>query len=118
VTLGRRARGAQAEDDAIKVLRKAGYRVVDRNFRCRIGELDVVALDGDTLVFIEVRSRRDVSFGGGIAAISGAKMKQVARVAAAYVAIRRPVFTTCRFDVVAVTGDEITHIRDAFRITW
>ncbi len=114
----RQARGTRGEDAAEHALRKAGYRIVERNFRCKAGELDVVARDGETLVFVEVRSRRDARFGGGIAAIPPAKLRQVARVAAVYLAMRRPQFTTCRFDVVAITGDDLVHIRDAFRITW
>lgn len=110
--------GACGEDRAARALRERGYRVVERNFRCRQGELDVVAFDGGTLVFVEVRARRDASHGGARFAFGAAKQRQVARVAAAYVSIRRPRFDRCRFDVVAVTGDELEIIQDAFRVTW
>ncbi|HVV88630.1 MAG TPA: YraN family protein, partial [Kofleriaceae bacterium] len=66
----------------------------------------------------EVRSRADDRYGGGVAAMSLAKQRQVARVAEAYLAIRRPRFRACRFDVVAITGAELVILRDAFRITW
>ncbi|MBE7449946.1 MAG: YraN family protein [Kofleriaceae bacterium] len=110
--------GERGEDLASRALAARGYRLVERNFRCRLGELDAVAYDGDTLVFIEVRSRADARFGGGLAAVGPAKQRQVARVAAAYLALRRPRFVTCRFDVVGITGDELTIVRDAFRVTW
>jgi len=115
---GRRARGERGEALAVAALTGRGYRIVERNFRCRLGELDVVAFDGGTLVFVEVRSRRDARFGGGLAAVPVRKLRQVARVAAVYLAARRPRFETCRFDVVAVTGDRVEVVRDAFRITW
>ncbi len=114
----RRASGARGEDRATAALCARGYRIVERNFRCKQGELDAVALDGDTLVFIEVRTRADARFGGGLAAVGVGKQRQVARVAAVYLATRRPRFQACRFDVVAITGSELVIIRDAFRITW
>lgn len=111
-------RGARGEDRASRALRDHGYRVVERNFRCQAGELDAVAFEGDTLVFIEVRTRVDRRFGGGLVAVGPAKQRRVARVATAYLSIRRPRFDRCRFDVVAITGDELVIIRDAFRVTW
>lgn len=110
--------GQRSEDRATAALLAAGYRVVERNVRLRVGELDVVAYDGSTLVFVEVRSRGDHRFGGGLAAVPHSKQRQVARAAAAYLALRRPTFATCRFDVVAITGPELVIVRDAFRITW
>jgi putative endonuclease len=111
-------RGARGEDRASRALHERGYRVVERNFRCKAGELDAIAYDGETLVFIEVRARRDARFGGGLVAVGAAKQRQVARVARAYLAIRRPRFDRCRFDVVAITGDDLVIIQDAFRVTW
>lgn len=95
----------------------AGYRVLARNVRLRVGELDAVALDGEVLVFVEVRSRADDRFGGAGHAVGPAKQRQVVRCAQGYLAQapaehrRRAV----RFDVVAVTGDEVVILRDAFR---
>lgn len=109
-------RGRESERRAEAALVRRGYRIVERNFRGRIGELDLVAYDGDVLVFIEVRSRADGDHGGGLGALSPAKLRQVARVAELYLALRRPHFRTCRFDVVAITGDQLTLIQDAFRL--
>ena len=90
--------------------------IIERNFRCFAGELDVVARDGHTLVFVEIRSRRDSRFGSALEAVSRAKQHQVSPVAAAYLELRRPRFDTCRFDVVGVTGDRIDVVQDAWRV--
>jgi putative endonuclease len=110
-----RGAGARAEDRAAARLRHEGYRIVDRNFRCRLGELDIVAEDGDTLVFVEVRSRASARYGSALQAISPAKRRQVARVAQVYLAARRCA-QPCRFDVVGITGDDVVLIKDAFRL--
>jgi putative endonuclease len=110
--------GQRSEDRATAALVKAGYRIVERNVRFKMGELDAVAYQGETMVFVEVRSRADDRFGGALHAVPASKQRQVARVAAAYLELRRPRFRDCRFDVVAITGPDIVIIRDAFRITW
>lgn len=108
--------GRDREHRASEALIRRGYRIVERNFRCKAGELDLVAYDGDALVFVEVRSRTSARFGGALSAISARKQQQVARIASFYLSLRRPRFTTCRFDVVAITGDELVLVRDAFRV--
>jgi len=115
MTRRRRTQGQRAEDRATHHLRELGYRIVDRNVRCGVGELDIIARDGATLVFVEVRSRQSARFGTALEAVSPAKRRQVARVAAAYLASHGG-DTLCRFDVIGVTGDELIHIRDAFRV--
>ncbi|MBK9030364.1 MAG: YraN family protein [Myxococcales bacterium] len=115
---GRHERGTAAERRAEAELVRRGYRVVERNYRARLGELDLIAYDGDVLVFVEVRSRADARHGGGLAAVPHAKQRQVARVAALYLAHRRPKFSSCRFDVVAITGADLVVIPGAFHITW
>ncbi|MCP4443750.1 MAG: YraN family protein [Myxococcales bacterium] len=97
------------------LLRSKGFSIVHTNFVCEQGELDIVARDGDELVFVEVRSRADDEHGDALDAIGPRKQKQVARVAQAYISIERPIFVTSRFDVVAQTGAELVHLVDAFR---
>lgn len=109
-------RGASAETDAARMLVDAGYRIVERNFRCKAGELDIVARDGEVLVFVEVRSRSDDEHGSAVEMIRHAKQRQVARVATYYLATVQPVFEECRFDIVAITAGEAILIKDAFRI--
>jgi putative endonuclease len=110
----RQARGKEAEQRAVDYLCGCGYRIVERNFRCKLGELDIVALDGDTLVFVEVRSRQSARFGTALESVSPAKQRQVARVAQVYLTKHGP--RLCRFDVIGITGADLTHVPDAFRL--
>ena len=111
----KRQRGASAEAEAAHLLIASGYQIVERNFRCRFGELDLVARDGDVLVFVEVRSRSDDGHGAAALMIGPHKQRQVARVAAFYVAATQPAFDECRFDIVAITGGDSLVVKDAFR---
>lgn len=115
--MNRSSLGAAAEQRAIDALVAEGYRVVERNVRLRLGELDVVAWEGDVLVFVEVRSRASARFGHAAQAVNVAKQRQVAKVAQAYLSTRSisPAPRRIRFDVVAITGDELVILRDAFR---
>jgi len=108
--------GSAAESRAVQLLVRKGYKIVERNFRCHTGELDVVARDGDVLVFVEVRSRANGDHGSAAEMVDVRKQRQVARVAMHYIGLRDPVFVKSRFDVVAITGDEEVLIQDAWRL--
>ncbi len=108
--------GASGESRAVDLLLRHGYTIVERNFRCKVGELDVVAYDGPTLVFVEVRRRRTTDHGSALHAIGWGKRRQVSRVASMYIAWKQPAFESARFDVVAITGDDALLIRDAWRL--
>lgn len=109
-------KGRGAEGRAAAHLVSLGYEIVERNARTAGGELDIVAREGGDLVFIEVRSRADDSTGGAEDTVGRVKRGRVARAAAAYLFERNPHRDTCRFDVVAMTGDHIEVYRDAFRL--
>lgn len=109
--------GASAEADAVAALIAADYDIVDRNWKCDVGELDIVARDGHILVFIEVRYRADDEHGHAALMVTARKRHQVTRVARAYLALVQPDFTDCRFDVVAITGNTIDIIQDAWRVS-
>ncbi len=113
--MDRLERGAAAERDAAQLLIAAGYEILERNFRCKAGELDIIARDGDALVFVEVRSRSDDEHGHAVEMIGRAKQRRVVRVARYYLAAAAPRFERCRFDVVAITGGDAILLRDAFR---
>ena len=109
--------GASAESAATRLLLDHGYHIVERNFRCAAGEIDVIAREPeDTLVFVEVRSRADASHGHAAEMVDARKRRQVSRVADWYLAVRRPTYESVRFDVVAITGDDLQLIRDAWRL--
>jgi len=108
-------RGFDAQQRAERYLRQLGLVIIARNYRCKVGELDLIARAGDELIFVEVRSCANADHGGAALAAGPAKQAQVARVAEWYIADVRPQFDTCRFDVIAITADHIEHFVDAFR---
>jgi len=107
--------GARAEDLCAELLRRAGLRILARNWRCRHGEIDLVADDRGTLVFAEVRLRRSALYGGAAESVTRAKRTRLIAAARLYLAGRRE--PNCRFDVLLLHGGEqprIDWIRDAF----
>jgi len=125
MTAARRKTGQRAEDLVADRLVAAGWEIVERNARTRHGELDIVARDGRTLVFVEVKAGREGSAFGPerpILAIDTRKQRQVRRLASAWMAARRdlPPYAEIRFDAVGVTLDraghavEVEHIEGAF----
>lgn len=108
--------GAVAESGAAQVLIAAGYEIVERNYRCKAGELDIIARDAGVLVFVEVRSRSDDAHGHAAEMVRRRKQRRVIRVARCYLAAEAPAFERCRFDVVAITGDDVELLKDAFRV--
>jgi putative endonuclease len=104
-------RGAAAEAMAAEFLVARGLAILARNYRCRSGEIDLIARDRDTLVFVEVRLRSSAAFGGAAASITAAKRRRIARAARHYLATlgREP---PCRFDAILFDAP------DAQRIEW
>jgi putative endonuclease len=119
VTRDRQRCGRDGEDRAAAYLVARGFRILARNVRASAGEIDLVALEDQTLVFCEIRTRRSSGQGGALESVTPLKQRQVVRVAQHFLA-RHPHLhaRAMRFDVVAidVRGDaaEITHVRDAF----
>ncbi len=116
-----RARGNAAESLAALHLRLRGYAIVERNFLCRGGEIDIVARQGGVLVFVEVRSRADASFLDPVASVNAAKLRHLVRAAQTYLLARGvPPSTPCRFDIVGVTGRgtgvKVALVRNAFTL--
>ena len=114
---GKTARWGEAL--AALFLRLKGYRIEARNWRCTLGEIDIIALDRDTLVFVEVKTRAGRSAGSPEEAVTPAKQRRLALLAQAYLGARRDETPPCRFDVVAVDGaapwPRIRHHKAAFR---
>lgn len=96
--------GKSGEDLACDALVERGYAILERRYRTRAGEIDVVALDGDTLVFVEVKARATNRCGSPAEAITRRKRRQLVAMATDYLARRRPSAAGCRFDVVTVAG--------------
>ncbi len=114
-----RAKGRASERDAERWLGAQGYRIVDRNVFRKTGEIDLVALEGDVLCFVEIKARANRSFGRAVESISLAKQKKLARTAAGYL-VANPHEGPCRFDVLAMDLENgkwrFTLIRDAFPV--
>ena len=113
------ALGQDAENLAFHFLRHRGLRPVARNFRSRGGEIDIIMLDGDCLVFVEVRCRTSSAFTHPALTVDRRKQRKIVRTAALFAAARpRLALHTMRFDVIAVQGrseGDISWVRDAFR---
>jgi putative endonuclease len=101
--------GRLGEDVAVRHLERAGLRVLERNWRCRVGEIDVVAMDGDCLVVCEVKTRRSVSAGSPVEAVTAVKLRRLRRLTGIWLAHQDRRFTAIRIDVIGVrvTGGEM-----------
>lgn len=106
------------EEAAVEWLRRKGYRITERNVANRVGEIDVVARDGEVLCFVEIKVRASDAYGPAIAAILSHKQRQIARAASLYLA-EHSIDAPCRFDVLAMDlgdgGWRYTLVKDAFQ---
>jgi putative endonuclease len=109
--------GEAGERSAERLLEGHGLTIVARNYRTRLGEIDLVARDGDVLVFVEVRLRADGRFGGAAASVGPAKQRRLAAAAGLYLA-RLGRAPRCRFDVVTLGHGEPRWLRGAFDAPW
>ena len=101
----RQSLGKEGEDLACAELRRRGYAILSRRYRTRYGEIDIVARDGATIVFVEVKARSDERFGGAAAAVTGWKQLRIVRMAADYLVRHGLADVPARFDVVAIGYD-------------
>lgn len=95
--------GKNGEVIAATYLQKRGYKIIGKNYHCKFGEIDVIAFDGDCLVFIEVKTRSSTSFGTPAAAVDFRKQKQISKAAHAYLRDKQMMDCNTRFDVVGIT---------------
>lgn len=102
---GRQSLGKLGEDLACAELSRRGYELLDRRYRTRFGEIDIVARHRGAIVFVEVKARRGDSFGDGAAAVTGGKQHRIGQMAVDFLSRRRLTNQPCRFDVVAISFD-------------
>ena len=105
------ARGQQAEDRALAYLQQQGLILLERNYRCRHGEIDLIMQERQLLVFVEVRSRRSAAFGGAAASVGLAKQRRLWHTAEHYL-MRHARPPACRFDLVAIDAGVLRWSRD------
>jgi len=115
-----KALGIEGEDLAVKFLKKIGYRIVAKNYKTQIGEIDIIARDGDTTVFIEVKTRTNDSFGYPFEAVHRVKRQKLKNLALLYLK-KQGKELPVRFDVLSILCTEngkreIEHIKDAFEV--
>jgi putative endonuclease len=113
--MNKRQIGTEQESRAAAYLQEQGYTIVERNFRCRTGEIDIIAREGEYLCFVEVKYRSGGGCGSPLEAVNYRKQKKILAVARYYMMCHHfPTDTACRMDVVAIEGEEITLLRNAF----
>lgn len=113
--MNKRRTGTSYEIIAADYLQSQGYQIIRQNYRCKLGEIDLIATDGRYLVFVEVKYRTTGEKGFAAAAVDYRKQRTISRVAAFYLVQNRlPEDTPCRFDVVAIDGEQITLYKNAF----
>ena len=107
--------GALGEMSAAQYVERKGYRVLENNYKCPLGEIDIIALDGETLVFLEVKHRATLKYGYPSEAVNSHKQYKISQVAAAYIKRKALYDRPARFDVIEVLDNKwINHITDAF----
>jgi putative endonuclease len=114
--------GKKGEEVALRFLKKNGYRILQRNYVCKLGEVDIIAREKDTLAFVEVKTRTSTTFGPPQLAVNASKQMQLSKAALSFIKEKRLEEMKARFDVVAILlgprGEEIELIRDAFDLRW
>jgi putative endonuclease len=112
--------GKLGEEEAVRFLKKKRYDIIARNWRNKFGEIDIIALDRDTIVFVEVRTKMSGDFGTPQESVTKMKMRQIAKAASIYICEKRLQGESIRFDFIGVIADKnagkpiITHIENAF----
>ncbi|QBE98737.1 hypothetical protein PMF13cell1_04303 [Blautia producta] len=110
-----RETGTRYEEKAALFLEQQGYRILEKNFRCRKGEIDLIAMDQEYLCFVEVKFRENSDCGGPFLAVDNRKQRRICQTALFYL-MKRGISedTPCRFDLVGITPDDTALIKDAF----
>jgi putative endonuclease len=115
--------GERGEEIAAAYLKGLKFTIVERNFRCKAGEVDIIAREGKTLVFVEVKTRRNLSFGPPQLALTPFKQRQISKAALTWLAKKKLFGASARFDVIAILLPDhevpiIDHIRNAFDLAY
>lgn len=113
--MNKRRKGAEWEEKAAQYLISRGYSIVQMNYRCRLGEIDIIAKDSGYYVFAEVKYRSSKEYGSPLEAVTPMKRQKIKRAASFYLMEHGiSMYVKCRFDVIGILGSEITLIKDAF----
>jgi putative endonuclease len=114
--------GERGENLAVWYLKQNGYKIIEQNYRSRMGEIDIIAKDGKTIVFVEVKSRRSIRYGSPKWAITPKKQRKISMVALYYLKTTQQTDIKARFDVVAITSNQdepqIEIVENAFELAY
>lgn len=114
--MNKRLLGTRGEEKALNYLINEGYIIIEKNYTCKIGEIDIIAMDLDTTVFIEVKYRKDNKMGRPYEAVDYYKQLKIMKVAMMYVSSHQLFEKPMRFDVVEIVNDKITLFKNAFTL--
>ena len=110
--------GKKGEDEAARFLASLGYRLLERNYRCRFGEVDLIAKDGQSIVFVEVKTRANENYGTPKHSVDDRKQRRISLASQDYMVKKGLTESAARFDVVSITEDKngfsVEHVIDAF----
>lgn len=106
--------GKIGENKAKEYLVKKGYKIIELNYRNKIGEIDIIASKKKRLIFVEVKSRETLQYGRPSDAVDFRKQQKLRNVATVYLKMKKLINAECQFDVIEILGDEINHIENAF----
>ncbi len=120
--MDRKELGRKGEEAALRFLKKNGYRILEKNYVCKLGEIDIIAKERDTLSFIEVKTRTSTLFGPPELSVTSSKQIQLSKAALCFLKEKKLEDAKARFDVVSILieprGEKIELIRDAFDLKW
>ena len=107
-------KGDIGEEQASLYLKQLGYKIIKRNFKTKLGEIDIIAKDGERIVFVEVKKKTTLKFGMPREMVTLKKQKTIKSVAELYLKITKNLSCPTRFDVIEIVNDDITHLKAAF----
>lgn len=114
--------GESGENLAVWYLKKNGYKIIEQNYRNRIGEIDIIAREKKTIVFVEVKSRKSIRYGNPKFAVTPKKQRKISMVALYYLKTTKQIDAKARFDVVAITSNldepRIEIVKNAFELAY
>jgi len=114
--------GKESESTAVKHLKKHGYKIIEQNYRTKLGEIDIIAKEKNTIVFVEVKSRKSTSYGNPKYAVTPRKMRKISMVALYFLKMTNQSASKARFDVVSISSGEknpeIEIIKNAFDLAY
>jgi len=113
----KREQGELAEQLALRFLTKQRLKLIDQNYHCRGGEIDLIMLDGETLVFVEVRYRKSSAFGSPLETVNYHKQQRIIHTAQHYIQAKQKYSFNCRFDIVGINHkNQVDWLKDAFQV--